>query len=143
MIAYLDSSVILRKILDSGGASSFLGSDVNLYTSELTRVEALRVLDRYRLEGKLNDFEMADKTQTLVKALQAFNLIVLSASILDRAAASFPTVIGTLDAIHLASALHLLEHEKRELLFATHDVRQGLAAQAVGLRSEGFVLPKA
>ena len=48
-----------------------------------------------------------------------------------RAAEPFPTLVRTLDAIHLASAL-LAREQIPDLRFATHDDELGLAARAVG-----------
>lgn len=45
-------------------------------------------------------------------------------------------MIGSLDAIHLASAL-LVRPEFGDLSFATHDRELGLAARAVGLPVQG------
>jgi hypothetical protein len=44
-----------------------------------------------------------------------------------------PTELGTLHAIHLATALLWREAERADLVMATHDVALGLAAQAHGL----------
>jgi len=45
-------------------------------------------------------------------------------------------VIGSLDAIHLASAL-LVRPELDQLSFATHDRELGLAARSVGFQVSG------
>ena len=55
-------------------------------------------------------------------------------SILARAADPFPTFIGSLDAIHLATALafrHTQPEGERPLLFATHDRQLAKAAAAL------------
>jgi hypothetical protein len=69
--------------------------------------------------------------------LRAFDLIVLDAAVLERAADPFPTAVGTLDALHLASALAARTIEP-ELVFATHDRELGLAAHASGFRVAGI-----
>jgi len=48
-----------------------------------------------------------------------------------------PTELGTLDAIHLASALLWRETTAEDLVMATHDRALGLAALAHGLRVVG------
>jgi hypothetical protein len=48
-----------------------------------------------------------------------------------------PTELGTLDAIHLASALLWREAAGAELVMATHDRALALGAQAYGLRVFG------
>jgi predicted nucleic acid-binding protein len=138
MKAYLDTSVILRKLLGEPGALKEWGLWEEGCTSELTRVESLRVLDRLRLQGSLDDDEVSEKMQLLREILETTDLIALDSTILDRAAQSYPTVIGALDAIHLASALLYLEHKKEKLLFMTHDHRLGIAAQALGFETRGL-----
>lgn len=112
------------------------------YTSEIARVESFRALDRLRLESRISDRDIAEALGVLREVLEEFNRIALSGAVLNRAAESFPTVVATLDAIHLASALLAARELKEELIFVTHDVRQGLAAQAVGFKCRGFTLPK-
>lgn len=138
MKAYLDTSVILRKLLGEPGALKEWGHWDEGCTSELTRVESLRVLDRLRLQGSLDDGEVAEKRRLLREILETADLITLNSAVLDRASQSFPTVIGALDAIHLASALLYLEHGKGDpLFFMTHDLRLGTAAQALGFETRG------
>jgi hypothetical protein len=48
-----------------------------------------------------------------------------------------PTVLGTLDAIHLATALLWRENTGSDLVMATHDGSLALAARAAGFRVIG------
>jgi hypothetical protein len=48
-----------------------------------------------------------------------------------------PTTLGTLDAIHLATALMWAEHAGFPLVMATHDQLLATAARASGLRVVG------
>ncbi len=48
-----------------------------------------------------------------------------------------PTELGTLDAIHLATALRWRETEGVELVMATHDRALAIGARAHGLRVIG------
>lgn len=138
MKVYLDTSVILRKLLAEPGALKEWGHWDEGFTSEITRIESLRVLDRRRLQGSLDDVEVAEKMRLLREIIEATDQIALDAAILERASQSYPTVIGTLDAIHLASALLFIEHKKEKLLFLTHDHRLGIAAQALGFETRGL-----
>jgi hypothetical protein len=52
-----------------------------------------------------------------------------------------PTELGTLDAIHLATALLWKDLTKANLVMATHDGALALGAQAHGLRVVGRPLP--
>jgi hypothetical protein len=56
---------------------------------------------------------------------------------LDRAAQPMPTELGTLDAIHLATAHLWKEMTGKGLTMATHDSALALAAEAHGLRVVG------
>ena len=138
MKVYLDTSVILRKLLCEPGALKEWGDWDEGCTSELTRVESLRTLERLRLQGSLDDGEVAEKMELLRGILEATDLITLDSAILERASQSYPTVVGTLDAIHLASALLYREQKNLKLLFMTHDQRLGIAAQALGFETRGL-----
>jgi hypothetical protein len=48
-----------------------------------------------------------------------------------------PTIVKTLDAIHLASAMVVREQRGVELVFATHDDQQATAARALGFSTIG------
>jgi hypothetical protein len=64
--------------------------------------------------------------------------VEIESSVLDRAAQPMPTELGTLDAIHLASALMWRDAFGTELTMATHDKALALAAQAHGLKVLGI-----
>ena len=59
MIAYLDTSALLRLVLREPGAIEDLRSCEAFVSSELLAVEALRSLDRLRLQGALTTDEAA------------------------------------------------------------------------------------
>ena len=48
-----------------------------------------------------------------------------------------PTVVKTLDAIHLASALLFAQYREAGLVFGTHDRGQATAARALGFMVVG------
>lgn len=131
MIVYLDTSVVLRPLL--GQASTLDWRDWDLaYSSEVLGLEARRAIDRLRLESALDDAAVADAHQELARIEQFLGQVPLTRAVLRRAALPMPTVVKTLDAIHLTSALMLQERRQRPLTFATHDVRQAIAARALG-----------
>jgi hypothetical protein len=129
--AYVDTSTLLRVILKEPGAPDSWSRISMPVSSELIRVECLRTVDRARLRLSLPDDEVARRRGELLEAIESFVLIELDGRVMARAAEPFPTSIGTLDAIHLASAL-LARERIRELRFATHDLALGLAARSVG-----------
>jgi predicted nucleic acid-binding protein len=89
-----------------------------------------------RLQVGFGDEAVAERRAGLLETLRAFELVQLSRGVLDRAAEPFPTALGTLDALHLASALAAREVVS-DLQFATHDRELGLAARSVGFRVLG------
>ncbi len=138
MIVYLDSSTILRRLLNQPGRLSEWGRWEEASTSEITRVECLRKADRLRLQGSFNDKELAAFVQEIEEVIRRLSEIAIGRAVLHRAAQSYPTVVGTLDAIHLASASLWRDRNQKEIVFLTHDAQQGLAARAIGIRSLGF-----
>jgi predicted nucleic acid-binding protein len=61
----------------------------------------------------------------------------LSLAVLRRAAEPFPTPLGTLDALHLATAVLWGAQQDALPAFATHDQQLGTAARALGMRVVG------
>jgi predicted nucleic acid-binding protein len=100
-------------------------------SSELIRVESLCTIDRARLQLQLPDRAVSARRAAVLAHLRAFDLIRLQPAVLERASEPFPTSLGTLDALHLASAL-LARDRYAGLTFATHDQELGLAAAAEG-----------
>src|SRR5262245_44191558 len=132
MIVYLDSSIILRKLFRQPAAFEAWGEWEQAVTSEVTQVEGLRAIDRIRLEGRMTDAMVPECVQSLLDLLSRLDDIALSKTVLYRSSLAYPTVIGTLDAIHLSSALLWKENFRKEILFLTHDRQLGNAALSVG-----------
>jgi predicted nucleic acid-binding protein len=137
VIAYLDTSALLRLVLCEPGALEQLRSAEALVSSELLAVESLRTIDRLRLRGALSVEEAADRRVIVAEWLEAVDLVVLQRPILARASEPFPTPLGTLDAPHLATVLVWRDRMRQELLVATHDRDLGLAARSFGLEVVG------
>ncbi|MBI4042701.1 MAG: type II toxin-antitoxin system VapC family toxin [Deltaproteobacteria bacterium] len=134
-IGYIDTSVVLRFIF--GEKSAFRRWELvgQIYSSSILHVEALRTIDRLRLQGKLSDNEVARRTKALYEFQTSIHEIGISPSILGRASQSYPTIIRTLDAIHLATAMILREEKKLSPFFITHDTQQKIAADALGFET--------
>ena len=137
MIAYLDSSTILRIILRQSNALKEWRSITRGVASALVEVECLRTLDRLRLVEGLEDAEIAIRREAVFRLMEAVEVIELTRPVLARAAQPLPTALGTLDAIHLASALLWKERNGSDLVLATHDISLATAARASGLRVLG------
>ena len=137
MIAYLDASVVLRVVLGQSGALPEWGRvDVGV-ASALMEVECLRTLDRLRLRVGMDAHQIAERREAVYRLCEEMEIVTPSASVLARAAQPFPTALGTLDAVHLATALLWRETRQEPLVFATHDLALATAARASGLRVLG------
>jgi predicted nucleic acid-binding protein len=134
--AYIDSSVLLRVVLGEPEPLPFWGRIDHALSSELIRLECLRTIDRARVQLQLGDDAVSRQRADVLEAIDSLSLIPLTARVLERAAEPFPTLIGSLDAIHLASAL-LVREQYDELLLATHDQQLAVAARAMGLSVAG------
>ncbi len=133
MIAYVDASVLLRVALAQPDALPEWSRIQRGVASALVMTESLRTLDRLRLRAKLPDTEVAKRRATIVNLIASLELVEIDAVVLDRAAQPMPTVLGTLDAIHLATALLWKEMTHADLVMATHDGALALGARAHGL----------
>ncbi|MGH6717719.1 MAG: type II toxin-antitoxin system VapC family toxin [Alphaproteobacteria bacterium] len=137
MIVYLDTSTVLRVLLAQQPVLAEWGRWERAYTSELTGVEARRVIDRLRLDGALDDDGVVVAQEQLARLEAGIGRINLTRVVLLRASLPMATAVRTLDALHLASALLFQERRATPLTFATHDVQQATAARALGFRCVG------
>lgn len=132
MTAYIDTSALLRLVLREPGALDDLRSCEALVSSELIAVESCRTIDRLRLQGSLTTEEAADRLTVVADWLEAIDLVLLRPPVLSRAGGPMPTGIGTLDAMHLATALIWRERVGALPVMATHDAMLALAARSFG-----------
>jgi len=136
MILYVDTSVILRHLLGQPKALNVMRAD-RAYASEILKLEARRVIDRLRLEAALDDDGVAQAHEELARIERSIGCISITNPVLRRASLPMPTVVKTLDAIHLASALLFQEQSGDTLTFATHDLQQATGARALGFKVLG------
>lgn len=127
-VIYLDSSIVLGHLLREKEVEEWAELEGERWTSELTEIECRRTLDRIRLHERMPDTEIADRLMELEILLKSLRIIRLNTTILKRAKAPYPTVVRSLDAIHLASAELV-----KTRLFLTRDKQQAVAAKAIGL----------
>jgi len=128
--------VLLRVVLGERGRLREWSRSRRWISSELIRLEGLRTIDRARLRLRLPDRAVAARRAAFLEHLRAFDLVRLQPAVLERAEGSFPTSLGTLDALHLASAL-LVRERFEDILFATHDEELAVAATAMGFHVLG------
>ena len=138
MKLYVDASVLLRIVLGESRALREYRRSSRLISSELIRLECLRTIDRARLRDGLSDESVAERRAGIIESLRSFELLPIDRLVLERAAGHFPTALGTLDALHLASAL-VSREEVPDLVLATHDRELAVAARSVDFRVVGVV----
>jgi uncharacterized protein len=137
MIAYVDSSVLLRLALGQPNALPQWRQIDRGVSSALISTESLRTLERVRIRAGFSDAAVASRRATILSLIDSLELIEIDSTVLDRAAQPMPTELGTLDAIHLASALLWKDAMRIEPVMVTHGEALGLAAQAHGLKVLG------
>jgi len=137
VIAYLDASVLLRQVLGQPNKLEEWPKIETAVASALVEVECLRTLDRLRLRVGLSDRDLADRRAAVHRLMDEIDLVEPVGAVLKRAAQPLPTALGTLDAIHLSTALLWQELRGADLVMATHDQALATAARASGLRVIG------
>jgi predicted nucleic acid-binding protein len=136
--AYVDTSALLRLVLREPGALEDLRSYDALVSSELIAVESSRTIDRLRLQGALTVEEAAARLRAVTDWLEAIDLVLLRPSVLSRASEPLPTALGSLDAIHLATARIWRERMGELPTMVTHDSALGLVARTFGFDVRGI-----
>lgn len=138
MIAYLDSSALLRVALAQGNQLREF-QDITLGgSSRLLKSECLRSLDRLVTTGRLTQADMISAAEYLYEVFERIEIIPMSENILERTGEPLGLNLGTLDAIHLFSAVAWRWQRKHNPVFLTHDLAQGRAAQVFGFKVMGI-----
>ena|SRR2546427_48405 len=130
---YVDASIVVRLALKQPGALYNVKWSFGV-SSELISVEVLRVLDHLHVTRRPPAEEMALFREHADANLKRLHLVQLDSMVLSRAGAAFSAPVGTLDAIHLATALLWMESEGTPLTFLTHDRQLSNAARTCGLQ---------
>jgi len=132
VIALVDTSVVLRKLFGEPGSLAEWPKIREAFASRILLVELGRMIDRSRLTSAIDDAEVEQLQSEARRLLRSVALVALTDRILTRAAGPMATVLGTLDAIHLATA-HDVFVSRPGLVVATHDKQLARAARASGL----------
>ena len=106
-VAYLDTSVVLRRILE-GGATPEIEQAMDaadaLITSRLALVESARAFIRLRLEGAASPARLADAEREVESVWARCDVWELTPQVCELAALVAPgTALRTLDALHAAT----------------------------------------
>ena len=137
MIVYLDASVALRLVLGEPNRLAEWRRVESAVASALTEVECLRMLDRLSRLGSLSEADVAARRTAVYRLLEAVEVVDVGRPVLRRASEPFPTPLGTLDAIHLSTAIAWRDARNSDLTMATHDTALATASRAVGLEVLG------
>ncbi len=136
MVAYLDSSVVLRHILNGDMAISAAFGHDSVISSELLEIECRRVLHRCRLQGELDDGGLYTAITRLEAVLAGITLFVIDDEVKKLAMEPFPMAIKTLDALHLATVLVWKRRNPGEpLVLYSTDAAMNRTAYALGVSS--------
>ncbi len=138
MTFYVDSSVLLRMALRHRSPLPGWREIGSAVASALVQVECFRTLDRFRLADRLDDSEIFSRREVVQSFLSSIHIVAITEAILTRASEPLPSVLGSVDAIHLATALLWREERGEDLTFATHDAALGNAARAYGFKVIGL-----
>ncbi|MEX2443605.1 MAG: PIN domain-containing protein [Alkalispirochaeta sp.] len=139
MTAYLDSSVALRYILVGEVTIHHVLDYPRVISSELLEIECRRVIHRVRMQRELTDDGVVEAFRRLDGLLSGIDLLELSREVKIRAAESFPVVVGTLDALHITTALLWARDSAGEagttgdVHIFSHDAALNACARTVGL----------
>jgi len=120
MLAYIDSSLILNDVLDDPPVLPDLLMHLDAATSQITSLEIARTLRR-----DLGGSDLATASSDL---LSGIDILGISATILEMAAALPVRFLRALDAIHVASALQVQAD-----VVLTRDRQMQRACEALGL----------
>jgi predicted nucleic acid-binding protein len=128
-LLYADTSALVKLVVreaESDALESELESWPDVVTSTVTAIELTRAVARARTDSTA----VVAEEWTLFGLLAATAEIPLTDQIRASASTRTPVELGTLDAIHLASAVALADDLAG---FLTYDRRMGQAATANGL----------
>jgi predicted nucleic acid-binding protein len=137
---YLDSSALLRFLLQHSNFINLVEYKNEFVSSELLRLECQRALIRYRLNQELRDEGLLQLTEQLNDLLSRISLLKVNSEILESASQNWGVNLGSLDSIHLASALFIKKEKKSAIQIFTHDKALYTAARLSNLEVTGVVV---
>ena len=136
MVAYLDSSVLLRAILSDDSAIDQT-RQLPVFSSELLEIECRRAIFRDRSTGQLDDPKFLRALKRLQTYLEETELVEIDGGIKRRAMEAFPVHVKTLDALHLATAL-AIESQGESVVMFSFDQGMNRAARALGMAAPWY-----
>ena len=137
MNRYVDASVVLRRLFRQPDALSSWDEIDGGFASRLMVVECLRTLDRLVVRGHLTIAQGIEGRTAVHRIATCLSIVEPVRRILEAAAGPSPAPLGTLDAIHLATAIALRDDGATDIDIATHDAELAAAARAMGFETVG------
>jgi predicted nucleic acid-binding protein len=129
---YVETSFLLRVILEGDDALRPALLSGELHTSTLTFVEAARAISRGRREGRLDGPAAREASQRLTAFERSCAVVAITDEVLSRAREELPEEpIRTLDAIHVAT-VRLLDEQLGGFEVASCDERVRRNVEALG-----------
>lgn len=129
---YLDASAAIKLFKTESETAAFLswfdslGNDVVLASSDLIKIELIRAINRY----------LPEQIEFVAQFLRSLTTLKITNQVLQTASELSPVDLGTLDAIHLASAKtvcssndYFVSYDQQLLYVAT---QQGLQTLSPG-----------
>jgi predicted nucleic acid-binding protein len=139
VIAYVDSSVFLRFLLQQPMTMPELQTITVAITSSLLRVECCRTLDRFVHNRALTEIDSTKKLEQVDAFVERALVVKIDEDLLHAASRRLPVRLATLDAIHLATAERFRTEFDEPFVFAIHDGELAAAARASGFDVIGSV----
>lgn len=137
MKGYVDSSVILRRFLEEANALQSLDNVTWGITSQITKLECMRTLDRLHIRSLIDSKEFAYIRSRCLHLMTKMEIVQITDHLLAFAEASFSVPIGSLDSLHLSSAILWKKKNGEPITFMTHDKELALAATSQGFMVKG------
>ena len=135
---YLDTSAVIRWILQSPNHYTEFGKWDSAISSTLLKLEFTRAIDRLQKQNFLDDKQFDKCIRYFADFFFFFNWVKIDERILEKASQTFIYPLGTLDAIHLATAyLYQEEFEVGEYCILTHDLELAKVATSIGIKVKG------
>jgi predicted nucleic acid-binding protein len=131
---YVETSVLLRVILEGDDSLRLLLLGSGRYTSALTFAEAARAIVRAQADGRLDAQGAREARKRVAEFGRSAEVVPVEDTILERAGKEFPVEpVRTLDAVHLAS-IDALNQAAVDLDVASTDKRVRENADALGFK---------
>jgi predicted nucleic acid-binding protein len=133
LIAYIDSSVLLRIVLRQPSPLEEWDDLITGVASKLIAVECYRAIDQLWHRGGLTADDVTEKRSIVRTFVARLDVIEIDARVLDMSSQPLPTPLATLDSIHLSTAMlyRAAHRDAGRIYFATHDVALAVAAKAM------------